>query len=58
MPFASCWVNPAEVWKGAGLLARWFRFQPSEIDGLEVGDFLSWCQIAVEQIRAENGVAK
>lgn len=54
MPFAACWINPAEVWKGAGLLARWFRFQPSEIDGLEVGDFLSWCRLAADQIKAEN----
>ena len=36
------------------LLARWFRFPPSEIDGLAVDDFLKWCRIAAEQIRAER----
>jgi len=36
------------------LLARWFRFPPSEIDGVAVDDFLKWCRIAAEQIRAER----
>ena len=54
MPFATCWIDPAEVWKGAGLLARWFRFPPSEIDGLGVDDFLSWCRLAADQIKAKN----
>ena len=58
MPFATCWINPADLWKGAGLLARWFRFPPSEIDGLEVDDFLSWCRLAAEQIKAENEAAR
>jgi len=57
MPFASCWIDPAEVWKGAGLLARWFRFQPSEIEGLEVDDFLQWCRLAAEQIKRESAPA-
>lgn len=58
MPFAACWINPAEIWKGAGLLARWFRFQPSEIDALAVDEFLSWCRLAAEQIKAENAEAR
>ena len=40
------------------MLARWFRFQPSEIDALEVDDFLSWCKMAAEQIKAENETAR
>ncbi|MDW8337399.1 MAG: hypothetical protein RMK34_10600 [Tepidimonas sp.] len=44
-----------DLWAGAALLARWFRFQPSEIDGLEVEDFVRWLQEARRQIRAESG---
>ena len=44
-----------DLWAGAALLARWFRFQPSEIEALEVGDFLRWVKLAQEQIRAERG---
>jgi len=40
---------------GMGLLARWFRMQPSEIDGLEVDEFRWWCEEAVRQSRAANG---
>ena len=45
-----------DVSKGA---RRWLdlgvvRFQPSEIDGLGVDDFLSWCRLAADQIKAEN----
>lgn len=58
MPFAACWIAPAELWRGAGLLARWFRFQPSEIDGLAVDDFLQWCRLAAEQIKDENEAAR
>lgn len=54
MPFAACWILPADLWKGAGLLARWFRFQPSEIDGLEVDEFLRWCRVAAEQVKRES----
>jgi hypothetical protein len=39
------------------LLARWFRFQPSEIDALELEDFLTWWELANEQIRQEAGPA-
>lgn len=35
------------------LLARWFRFQPSEIEGLETSDFEQWVKLASEQISAQ-----
>ena len=38
-------------------MARWFRFQPSEIDGLEVADFVKWCDLALDQIKAESEAA-
>ncbi|WP_076098135.1 MULTISPECIES: GpE family phage tail protein [Chromobacterium] len=47
-------MTTAELWAGAALLAKWFHFQPSEIDGLEVADFLAWCERATEQIRIEQ----
>ncbi|ENO0459416.1 GpE family phage tail protein [Salmonella enterica] len=37
------------------LLARWFRFQPGEIDGLAVEDFERWLEEASAQIKRENG---
>lgn len=54
MPFAACWMRPDDLWRGAALLARWFRFQPSEIDALEVEDFLRWIRLAGEQIEDES----
>ncbi|TCP09239.1 GpE protein [Crenobacter luteus] len=36
------------------MLARWFRFQPSEIDALELEEFVRWCRMAVDQIKREN----
>ncbi|MDR1709652.1 MAG: GpE family phage tail protein [Candidatus Accumulibacter sp.] len=38
------------------LLARWFRFQPSEIDELEIPDLIQWVELAAEQIRRESEV--
>lgn len=38
-----------------GVLSRWFRFGPEEIDCLTVEDFESWLDEASEQIRRENG---
>jgi hypothetical protein len=38
----------------AGLLARWFRFQPSEIDGLAIDELVRWVEVANTQINAEN----
>lgn len=36
------------------LLARWFRFQPGEIDALDVGEFVSWIERASDQIKNER----
>ncbi|QYM95062.1 GpE family phage tail protein [Dickeya ananatis] len=38
-----------------GVLARWFRWQPSELDALEVEEFEDWLEIASQQIKRENG---
>ena len=37
------------------LLARWFRFQPSEIDALSAEDFVFWLEQASAQIKQEHG---
>ncbi|EQC0634438.1 GpE family phage tail protein [Salmonella enterica] len=37
------------------LLARWFQFQPGEIDALAVEDFERWLDEASAQIKRENG---
>ncbi|MBG6248260.1 GpE family phage tail protein [Candidatus Symbiopectobacterium endolongispinus] len=39
------------------LLARWFRFQPSELNELDLDEFEGWLEIASEQIKRENGVS-
>lgn len=36
------------------LLARWFRFQPSELDALEVADLLKWVELANAQVSAST----
>jgi len=40
------------------LLARWFRFQPSEIEQLTVERFLTWCEQAEQQIRQQSEAAR
>jgi len=40
-----------------GLLARWFRFQPGEIDSLDTDDLEMWLEQAEEQIKSEFGAA-
>ncbi|EFC7613286.1 TPA: GpE family phage tail protein [Escherichia albertii] len=35
------------------LLARWFRFPPSEIDSLTIDDFSHWLDEASAQIKIE-----
>jgi hypothetical protein len=50
MPFGACWIAESDLWRAAGLLARWFRFQPSEIDDLTVDEFKRWVEVASEQI--------
>ncbi|MEW5790036.1 MAG: GpE family phage tail protein [Pseudomonadota bacterium] len=47
-------MSESDLWAGAALLARWFRFQPSEIDALEMDDFLRWLKEAERRIRAER----
>ena len=37
------------------LLARWFRFQPGEIDRLTVVEFCRWVETASAQIKRDNG---
>ena len=38
----------------SGLLARLFKTQPSEIDGLDVEEFVSWVDEAMRQQKAEK----
>ena len=38
-----------------GLLARWLRFQPGEIDALDTDDLEMWLEQAEEQIKSEFG---
>ena len=38
----------------SGFLARMFRFQPSEIDGLDVTDFVDWVNEGKRQNDAEQ----
>jgi hypothetical protein len=40
-----------ELWQAKGLLAKWFGFQPSELDELDMSDFGHWCEQASEQIK-------
>jgi hypothetical protein len=39
---------------GMGFLARRFKFQPTEIDALEVDEFNWWCGEGVRQVKEEN----
>ncbi len=48
-------MNPKQLLKAEALLARWFRWQPSEIDGLPVEAFEGYLKEAGEQIRLEYG---
>lgn len=43
------------LWEMMALLARWFRFQPSEMDGMELEDVCKWCELALDQIKRERG---
>ncbi len=50
------WIlYPEQLRKAEALLARWFRWQPSEIDGLPVEAFEDYLKEAGEQIRHEYG---
>ena len=50
--FAAWLLNKSEVWSASAALARWFRFQPSEIDRLDVEDMAEWLQHAIGQMKA------
>ncbi|MEG2663565.1 MAG: GpE family phage tail protein [Hafnia sp.] len=41
--------------KATALLARWFRWQPSEIDALPISEFEDYLDEASEQIKNEYG---
>lgn len=50
------WVRATRALTQAqGLLARWFRFQPGEIDALDTDDLEMWLEQAEEQIKSEYG---
>lgn len=55
-PFVSSWgvIPEATLWEGMALLARWFRFQPSEIDALSLEELVGWMEQAGEQIKREH----
>lgn len=40
------------------MLAKWFHFQPEQIDRLTLVDFYSWVEQANQQIAAQNLAAK
>ncbi len=50
-------MSLAELWQGAALLARWFRFAPSEIENLSLEDFVQWLRLAQGKIKGEENRA-
>jgi len=42
-----------DVRAGMAFLARWWRFQPSEIDRLEIEEFRWWCEEGVRQAKRD-----
>ncbi|MCC8464643.1 GpE family phage tail protein [Photorhabdus bodei] len=51
----SDWIREIKtVWQASAMLARWFRFQPSEIDNLALDEFECWLNEANTQIKREN----
>ncbi|MCU3615158.1 GpE family phage tail protein, partial [Enterobacter hormaechei subsp. oharae] len=46
--------NPGQLWQAMALLAKWFHFQPGEIDTLTVDDFTCWLDEADTQIQHEH----
>lgn len=47
--------KPETLYKATALLARWFRWQPGEIESLTVEDLEAYLDEAGEQIRREYG---
>ncbi|MCK9264422.1 MAG: GpE family phage tail protein [Deltaproteobacteria bacterium] len=41
------------MWQAAAALARWYRFQPSEIDALTLEELRLWLAEAARQAKAE-----
>lgn len=56
--FGSCRIDTHHLDECEALLARWFRFQPSEIEALTVERFLTWCEQAEQQIRQQSEAAR
>lgn len=47
-------MDGESLWAAAALLAKWFGFQPSEIDGLDIDELLEWVHQANGQIRESS----
>ncbi|MBN3779918.1 GpE family phage tail protein [Burkholderia sp. Ac-20345] len=45
-------IDRESLRKAGGLLARWFRFQPSEINALDIAELIDWSELAAEQIES------
>lgn len=56
--FGSCRIDTRHLDECEALLARWFRFQPSEIEQLTVERFLTWCEQAEQQIRQQSEASR
>ena len=52
MHFSAWWVPLESLRQAEALVARWFRFQPSEMDALDVDEMESWCERATAQVKA------
>lgn len=52
--FSVWWVPLESLRQAEALLARWFKFQPSEMDALDVDEMESWCERATAQITAST----
>ena len=56
--FATCLLTNGDLRAGMGFLALRFRFQPSEIDALEVEEFRWWVEEGARQQQAEADAMK
>ena len=56
--FSFAQLEPDALWEAQGLLAQWFKFQPSEIADLDLADFEKWVDLAVAQINARQKAMK
>jgi hypothetical protein len=53
--FRDIWIPLPDLWQAAAALARWYRFQPSEIDALTLEELRLWLAEAARQAKAEAG---